>query len=59
VNIVPLDELSRLRQAYGRNRLIVFDDQLNRAAGRAIADLIEVQEKAVQDVAAVLRIRTR
>src|SRR5947208_17129978 len=59
MHLIALDELSRLREADGGNRFIVFDDDLDAPAGRLVSNLREIQEQAVHDVAPVLGVSAR
>src|SRR3972149_4554726 len=59
MHLVALDELSRLGQADGRNRFVVLDDELDLTTCRPVPGLFEAQQEAVEDVAAVLRVRAR
>ena len=59
VDLVPLDQLARLGQPDRRNRFVVFDDDLDLSSAGPVADLVQRQQEAVEDVAAVLDVRTR
>ena len=59
MHAIRFHQLPRLRQRHRWNSLVVFDDELNLAATDAVADLVQQEQEAIEDVAAVLRERAR
>ena len=53
---VELDELLCLGEGIGRDAFVIFGDHFDLSAAGLIADLLEVEQHAVQNVAAVLRV---
>src|SRR6266513_2423914 len=58
MDAISLDELSRLGEPDRRNRLVVFDDELDAASAGLVTHLVEREEEAVENVAAVLHVRS-